>query len=268
MRCTSMKWFPEPIVPTCPDPRRRARSDTAPGSAPGRQPSDSVRSRSSSVPMPRSRTRSAGPSSSSRSRPAPSKCSAPRLPAPAGIAREISWTSGSTRRPSSLASSGSASSRTPQLMSYPTPPGETTPSGSSVAATPPTGKPYPWWMSGIASAASTIPGSMATFCSCSSDRSPRIASSSTSSANTRAGTRMPGHADAGISQSVGPRRCSTDCAAAGDKAVTHASFDPHQHRSGWAPPHRYLPTPADRIRAFPDASARRRGEARGEVGTA
>src|SRR5262245_44549873 len=40
--------------------------------------------------------------------------------------------------------------RTPQLMSYPTPPGETTPSSGSNAATPPTGKPYPERPSGMA----------------------------------------------------------------------------------------------------------------------
>ena len=35
------------------------------------------------------------------------------------------------------------SSLTPQLMSYPIPPGEITPVGNLVAATPPIGKPYP-----------------------------------------------------------------------------------------------------------------------------
>src|SRR5919198_4652496 len=54
-------------------------------------------------------------------------------------------------------------------------------------------------MSGIASAASTTPGSVATSCSCSSERSLAIASSSSASANTRAGTRMSGRASAGIS---------------------------------------------------------------------
>jgi hypothetical protein len=45
------------------------------------------------------------------------------------------------RSPSSRRVNGVASSRTPQLISKPTPPGETTPSGMRVAATPPTGKP-------------------------------------------------------------------------------------------------------------------------------
>src|ERR671934_250466 len=57
-------------------------------------------------------------------------------------------------------------------------------------------------MSGIAIAASTIPGSVATFWSCSSDRSARSAARSSSSANTRAGTRMSARAVAGISYSV------------------------------------------------------------------
>src|SRR5919109_569484 len=57
-------------------------------------------------------------------------------------------------------------------------------------------------MSGIAYAASTIPGRVATFCSCSSERSVRIARSRSSSANTRAGTRMSSRAAAGISQRV------------------------------------------------------------------
>src|SRR3954470_531859 len=61
-------------------------------------------------------------------------------------------------------------------------------------------------MSGIAIAASTMPGSVATFCSCSSERSVRIASSRSASANTRAGTRMSSRASAGISQSVSSTR--------------------------------------------------------------
>src|SRR5919198_2611113 len=57
-------------------------------------------------------------------------------------------------------------------------------------------------MSGIASAASTMPGSVATFWSCSSERSRRIAARISSSAKTRAGTRMSGRASAGISYSA------------------------------------------------------------------
>src|SRR5579884_384883 len=79
-----------------------------------------------------------------------------------------------------------------------------------MAATPPTGKPYPWCASGIASAASTTPGSVATFCTCSSEPSRAIASKSCSSANTRAGTRMSGRDSAGISQVVSSSRIASD----------------------------------------------------------
>src|SRR5918999_356087 len=65
-------------------------------------------------------------------------------------------------------------------------------------------------MSGIASAASTIPGSVATFWSCSSERSCAIAASSSSSAKTRAGTRMSPRDSAGISQSVSSMRLRSD----------------------------------------------------------
>src|SRR5919197_1584016 len=75
-------------------------------------------------------------------------------------------------------------------------------------------------MSGIASAASTIPGSVATFCSCSSERSRTIAAGSSSSANTRAGTRMSGRASAGISYSVSSMRRGSDIEH--DPSVPHA----------------------------------------------
>src|SRR5947209_384713 len=56
-------------------------------------------------------------------------------------------------------------------------------------------------MSGMASAASTTPGSVATFASCSSEWSRSMASRSSASAKTRAGTRIPGRELAGISNS-------------------------------------------------------------------
>src|ERR671932_14721 len=65
-------------------------------------------------------------------------------------------------------------------------------------------------MSGMAIAASTMPGSVATFWSWSSERSVRIASSSSSSANTRAGTRMSSRALAGISHRVSSIRTGSD----------------------------------------------------------
>ena len=53
-------------------------------------------------------------------------------------------------------------------MSKPTPPGDTTASGSetSKAATFPIAKPYPECRSGMAREAPTIPGSAATFATC------------------------------------------------------------------------------------------------------
>src|ERR1044072_9458435 len=63
-------------------------------------------------------------------------------------------------------------------------------------------------MSGMASAASTIPGSVATLRSCSSDLSAAIAARISSSAKTRAGTRIS--PSAGISQSVSSSRRRSD----------------------------------------------------------
>ena len=59
-------------------------------------------------------------------------------------------------------------SRTPQLMSKPTPPGDTTASGSlmSKAATFPIANPYPECTSGSAIDLPTIPGSDATLAIC------------------------------------------------------------------------------------------------------
>src|SRR5918999_6400132 len=65
-------------------------------------------------------------------------------------------------------------------------------------------------MSGMARAAPMMPGSVATFCSCSSERSRWIAASSSSSAKTRAGTRMSARASAGISHSVSSILVSSD----------------------------------------------------------
>src|SRR5215210_452765 len=71
-------------------------------------------------------------------------------------------------------------------------------------------------MSGIAIAASTIPGRVATFWSCSSERSVRNAASRSSSANTRAGTRMSSRASAGISQSVSSTRAGAGAGGRSD----------------------------------------------------
>src|SRR5438034_69693 len=74
----------------------------------------------------------------------------------------------------SAASSGVFRRRTPQLMSNPIAPGLITPRSASVATTPPTGRPYPWWMSGIASAALTIPGRVAPLAICSGEATDRV----------------------------------------------------------------------------------------------
>ena len=68
---------------------------------------------------------------------------------PDGMLRLSSWTRLSSRGATVACDRLEVSSRTPQLMSYPTPPGEMTPSATRVAATPPTGKPYPSCMSGM-----------------------------------------------------------------------------------------------------------------------
>ena len=52
-------------------------------------------------------------------------------------------------------------------MSNPIPPGDITPFSRSNAATPPIGKPYPQCASAMAYAYFTIPGSIATFVTCS-----------------------------------------------------------------------------------------------------
>src|SRR5919199_6436008 len=55
-----------------------------------------------------------------------------------------------------------------------------------------------------------MPGSVATFWSCSSEWSRTMSSTSASLANSLAGTRMSGRASAGISYSVSPTRTSSD----------------------------------------------------------
>src|SRR4030042_777963 len=69
--------------------------------------------------------------------------------------------------PTSLTVRSVRTSLTPQLTSYPMPPGEMIPFSESKAATPPMGNPYPQCMSGIASDFPTMPGRQATFAACS-----------------------------------------------------------------------------------------------------
>src|SRR5215471_11253065 len=65
-------------------------------------------------------------------------------------------------------------------------------------------------MSGIAIAAPTTPGSVATFSSCSSEWSPPISSRISASAKIRAGTRMSSREELGISHVVSSIRCRSD----------------------------------------------------------
>ena len=126
---------------------------------------------------------------------------------PEGMARLRSWTIASSREwPSSSARTSEASKRTPQLMSYPTPPGEMMPSCARNAATPPTGKPYPSWASGMAWAVPAMPGRVETLTSWLSVRSREICFHSSSSAQTRAGTRMSSRAVTGTSTRFGLSR--------------------------------------------------------------
>src|SRR6266540_1947378 len=88
-------------------------------------------------------------------------------------------------------------------------------------------------MSGIAIAASTMPGSVATFWSCSSERSRRIAARISSSAKIRAGTRMSARASAGISYRVSSIRRGSDIEhhARLPRAVPFAELEPMIGRS-------------------------------------
>jgi serine acetyltransferase len=84
-----------------------------------------------------------------------------------------------------------ASRRTPQEISNPTPPGDTTPpAAGSVAATPPIGNPYPRCRSGIAYDAVTMPGRAATWATCSRQRSAARSGISAPEAYTIPGTRI------------------------------------------------------------------------------
>ncbi len=78
-----------------------------------------------------------------------------------------------------------------QLMSKPIPPGEITPSSASMAATPPIGKPYPQWMSGIAKDGPTMPGRVATLAACSGALSSRSDGTISSEAKIIASVLMP-----------------------------------------------------------------------------
>lgn len=155
-------------MPICPSPRWRARSLILAASAPVITPPSSHRSRSSATPCPCSTANRAPPVSTSCSVFRSGSRHTPAVPTPRGIARSSrSMTAGNRGCSSSRSSPSPTKSLTPHEISKPTPPGETTPSlSTSVAATPPIGKPYPQCTSGIAYEARTIPGSVATLTTC------------------------------------------------------------------------------------------------------
>eukprot|EP01139_Manchomonas_bermudensis_P012299 Amastigsp_a346298_17.p3 type:complete len:157 gc:universal Amastigsp_a346298_17:484-954(+) len=92
----------------------------------------------------------------------------PFEPTPTGMWSKRDWVISSCIGRTSSIRRFVRKSRTPQLMSKPTPPGDTTASGSSIskAATPPIGNPYPECTSGIAMAHPTMPGSCETLAIC------------------------------------------------------------------------------------------------------
>ena len=114
----------------------RSRSETAAGSAPSSLPSDSVRSTSSA----RTREGPQGRDGGFRRAPVAPSSRPPLLPTPAGTDLEISCTSAPRRSRALLGQrQGEQPHAAVDVVADAT--GETTPSGSSVAATPPTGKP-------------------------------------------------------------------------------------------------------------------------------
>ena len=138
---TSRKWLPPPRLPSCAGPRVAARSDTWAGSAPGTVPPSSQAAASSSTPIPWAsgwRTLDQDPL-----HPGPVERQQPGPARPRGMRLARVWTSSPIRSRTSVSQSRSLRSRrTPQPMSKPTLPGETTPpAATSVAATPPIGKP-------------------------------------------------------------------------------------------------------------------------------
>src|SRR5439155_7442343 len=112
----------------------------------------------------------------------------------------------------------------------------------------------------MARAASTIPGSVATLHSCSSQPSSPIASTSSASAKTRAGTRMSARASAGTSQVTSSTRRSSDIedhrrAPAGLASLERQPVVGHRLDQVRRPPAPRHELPAHH--AFPDAHAAR-----------
>ena len=102
----------------------------------------------------------------------------------------------------------------------------TPPSAGSVAHTPPMQNPYPQWMSGMARLAPWMPGSVATFATCSGAWSLRIDSISLSLAKMRPSTRMSARYDFGMRKQHSNRPVRADPAifTALPMIVTRYSF--------------------------------------------
>ena len=202
-RCTSRKWLPDPRLPSCGMPLLRAFSDTFDGSAPAMRPPSSHESASAARPYPLS-TAHRTPLVITSSSCEPLSDTAPFEPTPDGIELNRSATSSLSLGLASASDRFVRSRRTPQLMSYPTPPGLIMPSSASMAATPPTGNPYPSWPSGSTTTWPTTPGIDATLVACHTVRSDAIFPASCSSANMRTGTLMPLPAVGSTTYSQGP----------------------------------------------------------------
>ena len=124
------------------DPRRVGIGAPRPG--PRRGPGPPVR-------RTRARRRRAPPAQHPVSSAGSARGARRRGPCRAGSAGPAGPSAAAAAGRSAAGCRSAVSSRTPQEMSKPTPPGETTPAaGESVAATPPIGKPYPQCTSGIA----------------------------------------------------------------------------------------------------------------------
>ena len=134
------KWFPAPSVPSCGLPLAIALSETKFGSACFSQPYSSVVSKSAFRPYPCSKLHLL-PLASSSSISSFESLVCPPLPTPDGTCLNSSFRRSLSFGLMSCSVQSVLRSRTPQLMSYPIPPGLITPFSESTAATPPIGKP-------------------------------------------------------------------------------------------------------------------------------
>ena len=154
-------------MPICGKPLFFARCETLLGSAFNIRPFSSHRSLSSIHAYP-SRTHQSMPISNAVSNVFASTGMIPFPPTPTGIWSNNACATSSFSGCTSASVKFVLTNRTPQLISKPTPPGETTAFGSftSNAATFPMANPYPECTSGNAIDRPTIPGNDATFAIC------------------------------------------------------------------------------------------------------